>query len=71
MLTLKKKRILTFRAVIKGCRLGISMSMRKIEPKTTLAVETPAHQLDNLKFYWQPCFFAIWLEVEYKFCHIL
>ena len=45
MLTLKKKQILTFRAVIKGCGLGISMSMRKIEPKTTLAVETPAHQL--------------------------
>ena len=75
MLTLKKKRILTLRAFIKGCGLGISMSMRKIEPKTILAVETPAHQLSaftlQLKVFLAALFFAIWLEVEYKFCHIL
>ena len=58
MLTLKKKRILAFRAVIEGWGLGISMSMRKIEPKTILAVETTnqVHLLGNFKFYWQPCF---------------
>ena len=40
-----KEKTDTYWAVIEGWGLGISMSMRKIEPKTTLAVETPAHQL--------------------------
>ena len=48
-----------------GYWLGISMSMRKIEPKTILAVETPAHQLST---------FTLQLKVLLAapfFCHLV
>lgn len=71
----KEKTDSYFQGLFKGCGLGISMSMRKIEPKTILAVETRAHQLSaftlQLKVLLAALFFAIWLEVEYKFCHSL
>ena len=38
-----KEKTDTYWAVIEGWGLGISVSMRKIEPKTTLAVETPTN----------------------------